>query len=84
MSIDPSWRVCPDESTPSHACRTETAVHHAARLLAQDPDGIGDFVTLPTSCTCLRHNWVGPSANVSGCLPSSTWLTFAPTDWPSS
>ena len=37
MSIEPSWRVCPDEITPSHVCPTETAAHHAARLLAQDP-----------------------------------------------
>ena len=37
MSIEPSWRVCPDEITPSHVCPTETAAHHAARLLAQGP-----------------------------------------------
>ena len=37
MSIEPSWRVCPDETTASHACPSETAAYRAARLLAQAP-----------------------------------------------
>lgn len=55
MSIDPSWRVCPDETTPSQTCPTETAAHHAARLLAQDPgrdwrlQDLADLVHLSTS-----------------------------------
>lgn len=55
MSIDPSSRVCPDETTPSHACPTEPDVHHAARLLAQDPGrdwrlrDLADLVHLSTS-----------------------------------
>ena len=48
------------------------------------PNGIGDFATLPSSCTCPRRNWAEPSASASGCRPCSTWRMFGPTGWPSS